>query len=435
MTQFRFARIGLLLAAIGLSATPALLPSAYAQDKKAEAAPQESVRKEMYKFLDGKVLQPLIESKKYAEATAMLDQADAMPNKTPYEQYVINRMRLAVALGSNDKPTLIKMLEYSIDSGRLDKDEKAKFHRGLAGYYQEQKNYPKVLENLAKYGELSGDPAVPRQLMSIRFESGDIKGVQTDLLKKLEDGIKNNKPMSREELHMLADASHRLKDKATYLVALEGLVRWHPRDRYWSDMLYRTRGKENYSTRFSADIVRLQKVATTKMEEQDYLELAEVDQLEGQFIEAKQVLDAGIANGAVNMNDKVKKLKAQIDKQAADDMKSIASTEASARKSKDGKGMVNLGYAFVTMGQYDKGIELIQAGIAKGGLKNAEDAKLRLGYSYAMAGKKDEAIKVLESVTGNDGRADLARYWILWVNRPYPATTGEEQDAAKDKQG
>jgi tetratricopeptide (TPR) repeat protein len=428
MTQHRFARIGLLLAAIGLGGVPALVQTAHAQDKQAIAgAQQETVRKEMYKFLDGKVLGPLLEAKKYGEVTALLDQADAMPNKTGYEQYLINRMRLAVALGSNDKPKLIEMLEFAVGSGRLEKEEKTKFTQALAGYYQEQKNWPKVIENLKKYGEMSGDPKVPRQIMAIRFESGDYKGVQTDLLAKLNEGIKTNQPMSREELHMLADASHRLKDKNTYLTALEGLVRWHPRDRYWSDMLYRTRGKENYSTRFSADIIRLQKVATTKMEEQDYIELAEVDQLEGQFIEGKAVLDAGIANGAVTMNAKVKKLKAELDKQAADDMKSIASTESSARKAKNGTGLVNLGYAFVTMGQYDKGIQLIQEGIAKGGLKNAEDAKLRLGYSYAMAGKKEDAIKILETVQGADGRADLARYWILWINRPYAATAGDDE--------
>ena len=430
MTQHRFARIGLLLAAIGLGAVPALVQTAHAQDKKAIADAQpETVRKDMAKLLDGKVLGPLLEAKKFGEVNAMLDQADAMPNKNGYEQYFINRMRMATALGMDDKPNLIKYLEAVLASGRLDKAEQTKFTQALAGYYQEQKNYPKTIENLQKYGELSGDAKVPRQIMAIRFESGDYKGVQADLLKKLDDGIKNNQPMSREELHMLADASNRLKDKAHYLVALEGLVRWHPRDSYWSDMLYRTRGKENYNNRFSADIVRLQKVATTKMEEQDYVELAELDQLEGQFVEGKATLDAGIANGAVNQTAKIKKLKAELDRQAADDMKSIASTEASARKAKNGTGLVNLGYAYVTMGQYDKGIQLIQDGIAKGGLKNAEDAKLRLGYSYAMAGKKDEAIKILETVQGADGRADMARYWILWINRPYAPTVGD------DKQG
>ncbi|WP_028100542.1 tetratricopeptide repeat protein [Pseudoduganella violaceinigra] len=430
MTQYRFARIGLLLAAIGLSAVPALVQTAYAQDKAATDAKQETVRKDMAKLLDGKVLGPLLEAKKYSEATAMLDQADAMPDKSSYEQYFINRMRVAVALGMGDRPKLISMLEAVIASGRLEKDEKTKFTQALAASYQEEKNWPKAIESLQKYGELSGDPKVPRQIMLIRFESGDYKGVQADLLKQLDESIKANKPMTREDLHMLADASNRLKDKNSYLVALEGLVRWHPLDRYWSDMLYRTRGKENYSTRFSADIVRLQKVATTKMDEQDYVELAEVDQLEGQFIEGKAVLDAGIANGAVTLNAKTKKLKADLDRQAADDVKNIASSEASARKAKNGTGLVNLGYAFVTMGQYDKGIPLIQEGIAKGGLKNAEDAKLRLGYSYAMAGKKEEAIKILETVQGADGRADLARYWILWVNRPYAPTAGSD-----DKQG
>ena len=53
MTQHRFARIGLLLAAIGLSAVPALVQTAHAQDKQAAAsAPQETVRKVMVKFLD-----------------------------------------------------------------------------------------------------------------------------------------------------------------------------------------------------------------------------------------------------------------------------------------------------------------------------------------------------------------------------------------------
>ncbi|MDZ4279118.1 MAG: ABC transporter substrate-binding protein, partial [Dehalococcoidia bacterium] len=45
---------------------------------------------------------------------------------------------------------------------------------------------------------------------------------------------------------------------------------------------------------------------------------------------------------------------------AADDAKSIASGEASAMKSKDGTGLINLGYAFVTMDQFDKGLDLIQ---------------------------------------------------------------------------
>ena len=57
MSQFRLARISLLLAAIGLNAAPALAPAAFAQDKSLPAAPAAAakadvIRPEMFKLLD-----------------------------------------------------------------------------------------------------------------------------------------------------------------------------------------------------------------------------------------------------------------------------------------------------------------------------------------------------------------------------------------------
>ncbi|MDB5963363.1 MAG: hypothetical protein JWP59_4657, partial [Massilia sp.] len=34
------------------------------------------------------------------------------------------------------------------------------------------------------------------------------------------------------------------------------------------------------------------------------------------------------------------------------------------------------------------------------------------------AGKKAQAITTLKGVGGNDGTADLARYWIMAINHP-----------------
>jgi hypothetical protein len=81
-------------------------------------------------------------------------------------------------------------------------------------------------------------------------------------------------------------------------------------------------------------------------------------------------------------------------------------------------GLVNLGYAYVTMGQFDKGIDLMKQGIAKGVSKNPEDARLRLGYAQALAGKLEDSVATLKAVSGNDGRGDLARYWIMWETHP-----------------
>ena len=91
--------------------------------------------------------------------------------------------------------------------------------------------------------------------------------------------------------------------------------------------------------------------------------------------------------------------------------------EAEAAASKDGNALVNLGYAYVTAGQFDKGIGMIEEGIAKGNLKNPDEAVLHLGMSQLQAGKKAAAIKTLKSVQGKDGTADLARYWIIYANQ------------------
>jgi hypothetical protein len=79
---------------------------------------------------------------------------------------------------------------------------------------------------------------------------------------------------------------------------------------------------------------------------------------------------------------------------------------------------VQIGYAYATMGQADKGIPLIEQAIAKGGLKRPEDAKLRLGQALLQSGAKNKAkaVQTLRSVQGADGAADLGKLWALVAN-------------------
>ena len=72
-----------------------------------------------------------------------------------------------------------------------------------------------------------------------------------------------------------------------------------------------------------------------------------------------------------------------------------------------------IGAEYVSMGQFDQGIDLIQQGIAKDSLKRPEDAKLRLGVAMLQSGKgKAKAVQVLRTVQGTDGAPDVARLYI-----------------------
>ena len=68
-------------------------------------------------------------------------------------------------------------------------------------------------------------------------------------------------------------------------------------------------------------------------------------------------------------------------------------------------------------GQKAKGLQLMQQGISKGGLKRPEDAKLHLGIAQLTAGENAKAQATLKTVSGNDGTSDLARLWALYARR------------------
>lgn len=426
MSHIRLARISLLLAAIGLNAAPAILgmaPVQAAEEKKAPEAPKDTVRPEMYKLIDPAQTKPLLDAKNYTEFKSRLDQAAALPNPTPYESFILSQMSVQLGQASNNYELTIKGLEAMIESGRMKPEEKLRFIDAIGTiYYSNIKDYDKAIQWFERYGTESGDKVKERQfIIRSYFLKNDFASTKTEVLKDIEAAKAAGTVPPKDELNLLGNVGIKTKDTELYLQAVEELARYYPTEDYWNDLLNRTRGKKGYSNRFDLDIARIKAVVVpSKMEPEDYAEQAELSVLGGFFTEAKIAMDKGYPNGIPAGKDKaaLQKIRDSANKGAADDAKNIDSGIPAAQKSKDGVGLVNLGYNYVTLGQFDKGVDLMKQGIAKGVAKNPDDAKLRLGYALVMAGKKDEAVTVLKTVTGNDGRGDLARYWIMYATGP-----------------
>jgi tetratricopeptide (TPR) repeat protein len=169
------------------------------------------------------------------------------------------------------------------------------------------------------------------------------------------------------------------------------------------------------------NLYRLAFSAEQKLQPDWYTDFATLLLTEGFPTEAKKVLDTGVSQGVLT-ESKIKALHDKANREAASDAKTIAGGESKAAASKSGAGLVNLGWAYVTMGQYDKGIGFIQQGIAKGGLKQQDEGKLRLGIAQFRGGHKDQAIATLQEIKAGGGLSDLAKYWILLINHPTAAT-------------
>ena len=434
MSQFRLARLCLLLAAVGLNSAPALMTSAHAQKADAPAAaPANTVRPELFKLLDSNQVQQLVASKNFAELQNRITQAEAIPNKTPYENYVVNRVKMVHGSASGNDAAVIQAAEAVVASGFEPKENQAKLVLAVADLQYKAKNYGATIDQLKRYQEMGGDMTSARPLLvRAMYLNKDYAGAKTELAQIVADAEKAGKTPTQEDLKLLLSAAHEAKDNAAYASAVEKMVAYYPTDEYWNELI---RVGVIKKPGFNADnfmtVLRLEFAATKTMREEDYVDLAETALREGFPTEAKNAMDAGYAAGVLGKGANAKahgQLRDRANKQAADDAKNIASGEASAAKSKNGAGLVNLGWAYVTMGQYDKGIGFMQQGIAKGGLKQPDEAKLRLGAAQAKAGRKDEAIKTFESVKASGGFSDAARLWVMLLKQP--AGAGVQATAA-----
>jgi tetratricopeptide (TPR) repeat protein len=428
MSQFRFARLALMLAAIGLNAAPILMHGAHAQDKNAQAAAQpkpDTVRPELFKLLDPAQVKPLMDAKNYTEVQNRVTQAEAFPDKTPYESYVLNRMKLSLATASGNDQASIAALEAILASGKLPETDKGQFTQALAGMYYNAKNYPKAIEWFKRYQAENATPdAVTPSLVRAYYLNNDFANAMKLLRPSLEAADKAGKAPSSEDLRLFASAASKVKDDSAYLFGLEQLIKYYPNDDYWMDSINRgVVRKPGFAEANITDVLRLEFAAVKVMTPEMYTELAELALKDGFPTEAKKVVDAGFAAGALGTGSSAaqhRQLRDRATKGAADDAKNIASGEASASKGKTGAGLVNLGWAYVTMDQFDKGIGFIEQGIAKGGLKAPDEAKLRLGMAYARAGQKDKAIQTFQTVKAGGGLADVARYYTVLLNHPNP---------------
>jgi tetratricopeptide (TPR) repeat protein len=207
--------------------------------------------------MDPAQIKDLMTAKNYAEVQNRITQAEALPNLTPYEVFVLNRMKVSLGSVTANNAMTIQGLEAVLASGKLPAADQGDFIQALGNLYYNSKDYPKAIATFNKYAEVTGDATKLRPyVLRAYYFNNDFATAKAELLKDLDANTKAGKAPSLEELQLLANTGAKSKDTATYLVAVEKLVQYYPTDDYWIDLLSRTQGKATYSTRFALDIYR-----------------------------------------------------------------------------------------------------------------------------------------------------------------------------------
>jgi hypothetical protein len=383
-------------------------------------AAQAQVRPEV-----GKPLQQasdLLKAGKAKEALAKAREADAAAGKTPAEQLMIDRMKGAAAQRAGDNATAIAAFESAFNSGKLQPADQAQIAESLAFSYSQQKDWARTGQWIAKAQAAGSTSAQLKQLQAyVQSQSGDYSAIAKEAQAAIAAAEGAGRKPDEGDLLRLADAQQRMNNNAGRTATLDKLLAHYPKKEYWAIFLAQLPRKSGFSDRFSLDVLRL-KLATGNLAKTDeYMEMAQLALQAGLAAEGRTVVDKGFAAGVLGSGEQAerhKRLRELAVKQEAEAKVAIDKQVQDAAAAKDGNGLVQAGYALAAMGQYDKGIALIEQGIAKGGLKRPEDAKLRLGLALLQSSKnKPKAIQTLRSVQGTDGAADLGRLWAVYASQ------------------
>ncbi|HYE52659.1 MAG TPA: hypothetical protein VEB20_23895 [Azospirillaceae bacterium] len=388
--------------------------SAYAQKKEAAKGP--ALSPEMGKPLQA--AQELLKAKKYKEALAEIQKADAAKaDKTPYEAFVIAQMRAAAYLPQNDAGNAAKALEAMVDTGQLTPEQTTQQYENLTKLYYQAQNYGKSIESANKYYNAGGTNQDLRVLIAqAYFLQNDFGNAAKSMRAIVQAAEKAGRAPTEEQLQLLYTAEERMKNNAGVREAVEKLVQYYPSKDYWGNLLNTVMKGQAFSDRLELDMFRLMYNAGVLSTSADYVNMAQLSLQALLPAEAKTVIEKGMQAGILGQGaeaDRHRRLLDKATKDAQADAAGLAQLEKEAEAAGTGPALVRLGEALASHGQYDKAISAMQRGIQKGGLKFPEDSKLRLGVVMLQAGKRADAEKVLKSVKGADGTAELARLWLL----------------------
>src|SRR5262245_52831704 len=103
------------------------------------ALAQDSVRPEIATPLQA--AQERMKASRYQEALGKLREADAVANRSDYENHVLERMRGSAAMGAGDTATAIRSFEAVLASGRLQNAERLQILEALANAAYAAKDY------------------------------------------------------------------------------------------------------------------------------------------------------------------------------------------------------------------------------------------------------------------------------------------------------
>lgn len=400
----------ILATAIAIALAP--LPAA-TQTAPATAASAPTIRPEIAPPLQA--AQKALGDKDHAAALQHLQAAEAVAGRTPYETYLLERMRFLAQVGLRDQAGALKALEAALATGQAEAELRPTLMDQASNAAYALKDYAKA----ARWAQLAIDAGAEADITRLRLAQSLYLQAQHAEAAAVLDALATRQRQAgtapaEPQLRLQASNQLKLGDEAGFTRTLEALLVIAPTPDLWADRLARLLRQPGFDESLAVNIFRLSRRVGAFQTAAADLEYADLAMRAGYPAEARTVLEAGFAAGRLGQGADAAKhqaLRDQARKQAdadrdAGDASLLARDAGLAFKS---------GWAQYTGGRAEAGITLMRQAVAKG-WPQVQRGRLGLGLALAASGDlaaaRDALGPVRDAATA-DGLSDLARLMLI----------------------
>ncbi len=356
----------------------------------------------------------LVEAKNWDGAMAKVQLADAVKDKTPYEEFMVAKYLafISVSREPQDLAAATVAVNRQIVSGGAPEAEKAgMYSMGMLLNYANME-YAKVVQSAQELQKLN-QPLNEQQtvvLVQSYYNTMDYANAAKEAKAVSDAKIAANERPSADVLGLLLNSQAKLMDDAGYRVTLDRLATVSTQPEVWGQIMDFALATKDIQEHHLLNLFRLAMLVGT-MRDTDYAAMASIDLQIGLPNEAKDALAKGNRTSGDLFND--------MNKMLANDRETLTALAAEASKQTNGEIDVKLGESYLTYARNDDAVTALRAGIQKGGLKDLPDAQTTLGIALYRAGKKEEALaEFRKAEMASTSAAPVAHTWVLFLQRP-----------------
>jgi hypothetical protein len=360
------------------------------------------------------VAQAANNKKDYPAALAAVELAKAVPDRTPYDNYMIHRFAMSVHIGMQDMPGAATEIEAALDADPsvVPEAERASIYKTALQLASMQKQNDKALAYAKILQTATPPPDAETQslIVGALYRAGDYAGATTIAQKNVDAAIAAGRPPVKGDLDIIMASQVKQKDEAGAERTLETLV-------------------ATYNTQEDWDQISSIALTTKGMRDIDYVYMGRLIQLQAGKVKSS---DATLVGSAANSNKlglygdaaAMQKFGGPApDPRAAADKASLPKQIADGAKN-DGEYNIKTAEAAYGYGQFADAEKLARAAKTKPGVKDASEPDMVIAMSLAAQGKYAEAAPIFDTVKpANPASARVVRLWTYFTKtKASPAT-------------